>query len=417
MHRQLLGLAVPAAMLLAGAAAATPPPQWIAAGDAGAAIAWLRTFSSDGDDWINDLVPIGQGQIAAVGFLGRDDAAQAPDWRALLAVLDAGGEVRLQREYGAGDGIDAFWIAGRAAGGELVLAGFTTRIGAGGIDGWVASVDEAGNLLGEASFGGAGYDRFTDFAAAADGYLFVGHSQRAGEDRRRIFLVRTDARLQPLWERIIEGEGSLGALYVEAADNGEFVVAGGASDGRQSDMFAIRFDAGGREIWRRLVGSDEADDVNHGLVLLPGGHIVLLGYSRSWGARENDILAVTLSGDGDVVRREMIGGDDDDRPILAAADVEGRVWIVGHTRSAGAGGSDLLLARLEADGAFAPGVVTLGGPGDDNGTAVRPIGGGSVMVAGYTVGPGEHGQDAFVARLDGLSLAETHPAMARRTLP
>lgn len=389
----------------------------VAAGDPDAAIVWLRAFSSEGDDWINDLVPIGQGQVAAVGFLGRDDAAPAPDWRALLAILEAGGEVRLQREYGADGGIDAFWTASRARGGELVLAGFTTRIGAGGIDGWAAVVDEAGSLLREASFGGAGYDRFTDFAMAADGFLFVGHSQRAGEDRRRIFLVRTNSRLEQLWERVIEGEGSLGALYVEAAEDGGFVVAGVARHDRESDMFAIRFDSEGREIWRRLAGSAEADDVNHGLVLLPAGRIVLLGYSRSWGALENDVLAVTLSADGDVLRREMIGGDGDDRPILAAADADGRVWIVGHTTSAGAGGSDLLLARLEADGAFAPGVVTLGGPGDDNGTAVRPLGDGSVLVAGYSAGAGARGQDAFVARLNGLSLGEAHPAMARRTVP
>jgi hypothetical protein len=392
----------------------TPSPLSLA-GDPDARIAWSRSFASDGDDWINDIVPLSGGRYLAPGYLDRGDGR---DWRALAAVLTDDGIVLAAHEYGRGGGIDAFWTGAEAGDGRLVLAGFTTRIGAGGIDGYALFADAGGKLLGERPFGDTDYDRFTDMAAAPDGWLFLGHSVAPGTERRRLFLVKTDRAGAPLWQRIIDGADAHSALYIEAAADGGFVIAGnlvrGQAPATDSDMLVMKVDAEGRELWRRTIGTPEANDVNHGMTLLPDGRIVVTAYSKSWGARDNDILAAVLSPAGEVLSREMLGGAGDDRPILAHADSEGRVWIAGQTTSVGAGGIDMLLARLDAKGRFDPGVITLGSAADDNGTAALPIGGGAMLVAGYSNGAGR-GQDAFVARIDGAKWQAPNPAFTRRS--
>ena len=394
-------------------AAANAPPPLVLAGDPSARLVWTRTFASAGDDWINDIVPLRDGGVLAVGFLGRDESGG--DWRALAATLGEDGTVLSAREYGAGGGIDAFWSAIEAVDGRRAFAGFTTRIGAGGIDAFALFTDSAGTVLTERAFGGGGYDRFTDLAPAGDGYVFLGHSQAAGEERRRLFAVRTARDGTPLWERMIESGDSISPLYIEAAADGGFVVAGGIGRGDDGDLLVMKLDGEGRELWRRTIGTPAADDVNHGLVVLPNGHIVVVGYSRSWGARDNDILAATLSPEGEVLRRELLGGADDDRPMLARADALGRVLIVGSSHSAGASGRDMIVARLAPDGSFEPGVLTLGGAGDDVGTAVHPLADGSILVAGYSGAPG--GEDAIVARIAAPRLERPHPAFRRRTIP
>lgn len=404
------------AALLAAAApssAQTGPDEFRLAGDSSTRLVWLRTFASRGDDWVNDIVPLSGGRFLAVGFLNRDDQAAeaARDWRALAAIFRADGSAVADRHYGAG-GINAFWSAHAGAGERLVFAGFTTRDGAGGIDALAVLTRPDGAVIAERHFGGAGYDRFTSLAPAGDGFVFLGHSEEAGTDRRRLFAVRTDAALAPAWERIIAGPESLGALYIAATADGGFVVAGGIASGA-GDMIVLRLDSDGRELWRRTIGSAEASDVNHGLALLPDGRIVVVGYSRSWGARGNDVLAATLSPDGEVLRLALLGGAGDDRPTLARADGEGRVVIVGRTDSAGAGGDDLFLARVEADGSFAPGVVTLGSAASDRGTAVHVLGDGSLLVAGYSRAFGGGGEDAFVARLASPGWLEPNPAFRR----
>ena len=40
---------------------------------------WSQNFASPGDDWVNDLVPLANGNVVSVGFLGREDDAPAAD--------------------------------------------------------------------------------------------------------------------------------------------------------------------------------------------------------------------------------------------------------------------------------------------------------------------------------------------------
>lgn len=406
-----------ASLILASAvsvlAAAQPSPLAIA-GDPSARILWHRVFASPGDDWINDLVPLRDGSILAVGFLNRVDGDPPSDWRGLAAAVGADGHVGATSEYGAGGGIDALWTMVEAADGTRAYAGFTTRIGAGGINGWSLMARADGSILKENAHGGGGYDRFTDLAAAPDGYVFLGHSQAQGEMvRRRVFIVKTDRSGLPVWERIIDGPDSYGALYIEPAGDGGFVIAGGIAAGEESDILVLKVDADGKELWRRSVGAAGTPDVNHGLVVRPDGRILVVGYSMSWGARGNDMLAATLSPSGAVVRREMLGGAGDDRPILAKAGPDGRVWIVGRTSSAGAGGSDLIVTGLDPDGSFDGSALTVGGALDDVGTAIHPLAGGSLLVAGYSLNLGRGGEDAFVMRIARPGKVK-HPAFERR---
>jgi len=406
------------ALALTAQAPATAQPRadgWRLAGDPNARLSWMRSYASAGDDWINDIVPLSGDRFLAVGFLNRDDNAEqsARAWRALAAIVRGDGSAAADRHYGE-RGVNAFWSAREGQGERLAFAGFTTEGGAGGIDALAVSTRADGAVVAERQFGGAGYDRFTSLAPAGDGHVFLGHSQPAGEDRRRLFAVRTDADLDPVWERIIEAPESLGALYIAAAADGGFVVAGGIGSG-EGDIVVIKLDGDGRELWRRTIGSAEASDVNHGLALLANGNIVVVGYSRSWGARDNDLLAATLSPTGEVLAIDMLGGAGDDRPILAKADAAGGVVIVGQTASAGAGGTDLMLARLGPDGSFMPGVITLGTAAEDHGTAIHPLGGGDLLVAGYSnAAGGRGGQDAFLARLSAPSWGRSNPAFERR---
>ena len=411
---------IAAALLLLGGAMppATEPGGLRLSGDRSARLAWTSVLASDGNDWVNDLITLRDGRFLAVGFLNRVDAENAPpsDWRALAAVLEADGRVAARHEYGSGGGIDALWSGLEAPDGRLILAGFSTRIGGGGINGYALLAASDGALLREEPHGGDGYDRFTDVAPAGDGYVFLGHSQLPGDDRRRIFIVRTDGEGRKSWERIHAGEGSLAALYIEPAGDGGFIIAGGVDAGGESDMLVMKVDGEGRELWRRAVGGRGTSDVNHGLVVRPDGRIVVVGYSRSWEARDNDILAVTLSPGGEVLRREMLGGAGDDRPILPKLDPSGNVWIAGYTKSAGAGGWDVIVTRLDPSGSFDGAALTLGGPEDDNGTAVLPLADGSALVAGYSRNLGVGGEDAFVARITPPAWDRPHPAFARRVI-
>jgi len=379
--------------------------------DGSAQLLWQHVFATAGDDWINDIVPMKDGSFTAVGFLDR--VGTASDWRALAARFSRSGEILSTREYGAGGGVDAFWSVHEASDGKLAYAGFTTRMGGGGMDAWSMVTQPNGLIVKENSYGiGAGYDRFIDLAPAADGgYVFVGHVQPADKpDVRYLLIVKTDANGVEQWRRTRSGPQSDPALYIEPSGDGGFIIAGGLED----DLMVMKIDAEGKEVWRKTIGTPGLVDNNHGLVVLPDRRIVVVGYTASWGSRSNDMLAAVLSPSGEVLNVEAFGGADDDRAILARADERGRVWVIGYTKSAGAGGWDVIVTRLDRNGSFEGGVTTLGSDKDDNGTAIRPLPDGSLLVGGYSASFGHGREDAFLARISAPNWSRPHPSFARR---
>jgi hypothetical protein len=394
-------------------AAPESPPRLTVSGNEEARLHWVRTISSPNDDWINDLVLLRNGNVAAAGFINRRDDPPS-DWSAVLAEFTTDGTLVGQSHHGEGSGTDAFFGLAEAEDGSHVLAGFTTRIGDGGIDAWTLIARADGKVGHEEAHGGAGYDRFTDVAAAADGWVFLGHSQAEDSDKRRIFLVKTDKVGRKLWERVHDAAESWGALYIEPAPGGGFIVAGGTSASGNADMFAMKVAEDGSELWRKRVGTADWNEINHGLVVRPDSEIVLVGYSNKSGGA-NDVVAATLNSGGDVIRLERWGGAADDRAILARAGADGRVWITGHTASAGAGGDDAFVTSLGKDGSFEGAAAIIGAAADDRGTAILPLADGSLVIAGYSRSLGRGGEDAFVGRLS-APVGEAHPVFRREVV-
>ena len=391
-------MAMLAGILFATASAAASDPLPLAI-QGGAKVEWHQVVSSPNNDWINDLVPLANGNVLGVGFVNRQDTTPPSDWAAVAVELRPDGTVISDRRYGEGAGIDAFWSMMEGEGGRRLFAGFTTRIGPGGINGFTVLTGADGKLLNEAGRGGEGYDRFTDVTQAGDGFVLVGHSQLPNEDRRRVYLVKLDRDGKQVWERIFDGPESWAALYVEPSGDGGFIIAGGVSLGdADSDMFVLKTDGEGRELWRKRAGTPDWEEINHGLVVRPGGDIVLVGYTHAHGAEANDLVTATLTRDGDLVRLERWGGAGDDRAILPRLAADGRIWVTGQTASAGAGGYDLLLTSIDRNGVFTGEAAIMGGRLDDVGTAVLPLNE-DILVAGYSGNLGRGGEDAFTARV------------------
>lgn len=359
-------------------------------------VRWVQVVASEHDDWINDIVRLSDGLYVASGFLNRTDGGS--DWRAMAVTFDARGRIARQDEYGAGGGVDAFFATAEHEDGGFLHAGFTGRIGAGGLDVFVVRTDAQGRLLAETTMGEAAYDRVTGIARAPGGYLLAGHSVAPGTTARRVLLAKVDGDGKELWRRIVtEGDAS-GALYVAPSPDGAFVVTGGTSRGDDGDLLVLKIDADGRELWRRTFGTTAGNDINHGVVVRPDGDIVAVGYTQSWGAEEHDLFAVTLSPAGDVRRHSVLGGPGDDRAIDASMDAQGRIWIIGYTQAPGAAAWDLALARLDPRGCFEANGAVLDFGADDHGTVVLPLAGEDLLLAGYTTALGRGGEDAFLMR-------------------
>lgn len=150
--------------------------------------------------------------------------------------------------------------------------------------------------------------------------------------------------------------------------------------------------------WERSFGAGSDDKIS-AVVQTVSGDFIVAGNSRANSAGLYDAWVLRVSEAGALMWRRRFGGALSDQLSDLALAPDGGVYAVGHTRSRGAGESDLWLLRLDAGGARLW-ERTFGGARNDRGRALAMDGAGGVYVAGFTASGGAGDRDFWVLRID-----------------
>jgi hypothetical protein len=382
------------------------------------AIKWLRTCGSPKEDWINRIIELSGGSILAVGYIGRDDAGKEPqDWTAVALKFSEAGRLVWSSAFG-GSAIDAAWSVHEMPDHGLVLGGFSSSDSAGGLDAYLVVLNADGHVEIEKRFGGPKDDRATDVLLTRDGsFLLIGETRSIGAGERDVLLIKTDRHGKEIWRKPFGGpEMDRGFAGVETRD-GDFVIIGATGSDHKHDGLVLKVDANGNQIWRTLIHGDK-NVTPHFVNLLSDGRILVIGYTDSWGATVNDYFAATISLSGSIEKLQTLGGKDDDRAMTSVSSSRGDSWIVGYSKSFGSGDWDILIAQVGADGTFGPDVIPIGTAEDDNGTTIAEARNGDLLIGGYTKAP-SHGKDLpdlFVMRFDPKKAQRTSKGVVIKTI-
>jgi hypothetical protein len=367
----------------------------------GSAIAWLVTCGTPQEDWINRLVELPDGNILATGFIGRDDAASKPDWSGTALKFSESGRMLWSRAFG-GSGIDAVWAIQELPDHRLALGGFSSKQSAGDWDAWLVLLRENGALESEHRFGGAKNDRATDLVLTRDEkLLLIGETTSTGAGERDVFVVKTDLRGKEIWRKTFGGpEMDRGFAGVRTAEGGAAIIGTTGSEEKHSGL-VLQLDGNGKQLWRTLIEGNKSV-TPHFVSLLPNGKMAVIGYTDSWGASVHDYFAAIVSPEGAIETLQILGGAEDDRAMTSAPSADGGCWIVGYSKSFGAGDWDVLIAHLKSDGSFDPQVIRAGSSSADQGTAIAEAKNGDLLIGGYTSAPsgGSAPPDLFLMRMN-----------------
>jgi hypothetical protein len=360
---------------------------------------WSDSFGTPATDWVNGVIELRNSDVLAVGFLNRSAATHPPSWDLVARRYTASGRLLWSRRIG-GPGVDAGWGAVETADGRIAIVGPSDSAGAGESDVWLVVLDSRGVTVSEHRYGGAAEDSATGIALAHDGgFILTGWTQSAGAGGRDVLLIRTDDQGRELWRRTSGGPEADRGFYVATVEDG-YVVAGVTGQPEAYDMLLVKFDESGEVLWQRSVGGSGNDPV-HGLTILANGNIRLVGYTRSWDARDYDLIALTFSPDGNRLGQSILSGPGEDRAQFSATAPDGSTWVTGYTRRSADTDWDILLARIGPGGAFEPWMARIGTAASDNGTAIAIARNGDLLVGGHSATPSDGAEppDGFIMRL------------------
>ena len=190
-----------------------------------------------------------------------------------------------------GKGRDAALAGQRTSDGGYIMLGWTNSFGAGGSDMYLVKGITDGDNIYEAwskTFGGAGDDWGRGVVQTSDGgYILVGETNSLGARMNDVYLVRTDAKGNELWSKMYGGaDNDKGNDVIETEDGGFAVFGWTKSQGAgDSDFYLIKTDADGDEIWRKTYGGKRAD-YGRAVAQTPYGGYIMIGSTKSFGFHE-----------------------------------------------------------------------------------------------------------------------------------
>ena len=177
-------------------------------------------------------------------------------------------------------------------------------------------LDEDGAIVWERTGVGDRLSSGSSVIAADGGYVIAGTVQSADGDDAEILLLKVDTDGNDVWWNSFGTPLNEHGRRLLRTDDGGYVVVGNSVDpddivadpgaagyagfAGRSNVYVVRTDAGGREIWSRRYDTEDNVIASGGAIADDGG-IVVLSYVLRYPIDDNDVRLFKVDGEGDEI--------------------------------------------------------------------------------------------------------------------
>lgn len=292
-------------------------------------------------------------------------------------------------------------------GGGYIMTGGTNSYGAGDFDVLVANLNSDGSINWAKALGGTNKDSGYSVVSVSDGSYMISantFSFGAGQDDQMLISLDSNGGLN--WARTFGGSGSeynanMADALVETSDGGFISATPTYSYGPgQDDILIMKLTSAGAISWANAFGGG-SDDGSPAIFEASDGGYVFIGDTYSYGAGGRDILLAKLNSAGSVSWAKSFGGSNFDysNSIIEASD-DGIV-IAGRAYGYGPGVFDVLVAKFSSAGDHVW-TTTFGGSGNEAAWSIIESSDGNLVLTGWTESFGAGDYDVLVAKLNNL---------------
>lgn len=256
------------------------------------------------------------------------------------------------------------------------------------------------------TYGGAGNDIAFSVEATVDGgYVLAGQTYSFGTPPS-VWVLKVDTNGNVIWQKTYGGTAVGDANSAQPTADGGYVVAGMIFGAGGDDALVLKLDANGEVIWQKSYGSGHAHSVHP---TADGGYVVGGSTGSSPGA-----WVLKLDASGNIIWQKTYGGAGHEYSSSVVPTADGGYIAAASTSSFGAGGDDVWVLKLDANGAIA-GCANVGTSGATPANiTVTPVNG-TAPVASTNVTPAS--VTAFASNSFAVSQQQCSSAAAASNIP
>ncbi len=316
--------------------------------------------------------------------------------------------IEFEHVYG-GSGYDYGYSVTQTYDKGYAVAGSTSSSGSGSTDAYLLKTDSMGIMQWQKTFGGINIDQAYSIQETKDtGFVIAGFTNSFGQGGYDLYVIRTNRYGDTIWTKTYGGSNWDFAYSIQQTIDSGFIITGGTySFGKgYEDMYLVKINSIGDTIWTKTYGGIKDDEAKSVKQTKDGGYIIT-GFTKSFGDANGDFYTVKTNNVGDTLWTNKYGGIQEDDGYDVIEKYSGGYFIVGKTKSSGAGNFDGLLINMSTTGLFIWSNL-YGGTDDDGINSVKQSPGGRWGMAGYTYSYGfAGGASDFALYIENAGLHST----------
>lgn len=304
-------------------------------------VIWANTYGGAADDRAFYAVPTGDGFLV-VGSTRSIAANTTVGW---ALRLNSEGNAVWNKTFLEGFGIEIRCALNLTDGFLLVGNEF---FASGAINGYVARIDDLGNLLWRTILSSAETDKLFSGIAVQDGFVVFGLASSSLNGPSSALAVKLDLDGSELWNKTY-GQISESALRSSVlSEDGDYVAAGYMDKGDSNyDFYLLKIAPNGNLIWNKTYGGAESRKA-YSMTKAPDGY-VLVGEVNS-PTTSTDAWVIKVDENGNTLWNQTVGGKEADSPAYVTSTEDGGYLVAGFTFSFEVGNRDFWLFRISDQG-------------------------------------------------------------------
>ena len=177
-------------------------------------------------------------------------------------------------------------------------------------------------------------------------------SDYLGDEVSKPMLIKTDSIGNELWRNFYGGDKHSFGKKLINFDNNSYLIVGSSLNNTNGnfDITLDKIDSLGNLIWHRNYGGSSYDYGN-AIAINSLGEILIVGYSNSFSTNENpDLYIIKTDNNGNEIWSNFLGGDNSDYGNDVKFLANNEIALLGTTFSTYNGNSNILFHKMSSDG-------------------------------------------------------------------
>jgi hypothetical protein len=336
----------------------------------------------------NNIYIVGTTESFGIGgsdaFLAKYNSSGVQQWNTTWGTTgdDRGYAIAL-------DGVNKIYISGSSGYSLTTYYNF-----------FLAQYNSSGDKQWSKTWGGGESDYIYDLAVNPLGDIYlVGATENYGAKGLDVYLAQySDSGVQQWYELWGGNNDDLGYGITLNNSRNVYITGETKSYGNGGlDGFIAQYNSSGVQKWNTTYGSNLDECAENIVPNESGDNLYIMGWSEEQGSEIRNAFISQYNNSGVQKWNSTWGGNNYDYGYDIALN-NSDIYLIGHTYSYGAGGSDIFIAQYNTSGVHLRDIIW-GGPSDDMAKAiVLDNSSKNIYIAGYTMSYGAGGFDALLLR-------------------